>query len=396
MAEVTRFELMKVDFPLRKPFRHAAAIRRASESIFVKCVTDRSVGFGESLPRQYVTGETRDAAFALLERHILPRLIGVQFNAMDSLSDFLVTCDGKAPPEWIAPNRPQGAAWCAVELSLLDAFSRALHAPIQVPAKMPPFRYSGAISADNHWRFTASLLKQKLFGFKEIKLKVGKNDPLTHARWARRIMGKDCLLRVDANMAWTAAEALNHIQALDRVAIHCIEQPLAAGDWKGAARLVRETQATIIADESFADRASLERLLNQRACRGVNVRISKCGGLVAARRRCEEALKAGLTVQIGCKVGESSLLSAAQLMLIASVNGARHFEGCYGRHLLPEDPGQPCLQLGYGGRPPQAPGGPGWGIELDEAGLNRWVSQRVTLGNATTKQGRELCPSQQN
>ena len=61
MPSVLRLELMSVDLPFRHAFRHAAATRASSESLFLKCVTDTgAVGFGESLPRKYVTGETRD------------------------------------------------------------------------------------------------------------------------------------------------------------------------------------------------------------------------------------------------------------------------------------------------------------------------------------------------
>ena len=67
MVHIDQFELFAVDLPFRKPFKHAAAERNSSYSLFLKCITDKGiVGFGESLPREYVTGETREGAFALL------------------------------------------------------------------------------------------------------------------------------------------------------------------------------------------------------------------------------------------------------------------------------------------------------------------------------------------
>ena len=98
-------------------------------------------------------------------------------------------------------------------------------------------------------------------------------------------------------------------------------------------------------DEGLTDRDSLRRLITHRACTAVNVRISKCGGLVAASARCREALDAGLMLQVGCQVGESSLLSAAHLALLSALApltpGVRFAEGCFGRHLLREDPATP-------------------------------------------------------
>jgi muconate cycloisomerase len=387
---VRQLELLSVDLPFRHPFRHSAAARSSSESLLVKCLTDTgAIGFGESLPRAYVTGETRDDAFALLETSILPRLIGMDFDSLDAVQRFLATCDGKAPPEWVASCVPQSAAWCAVDLALLDAFGRAFGQQVRLSekgAKGDPVHYAAVVSAGAGWRYALSLLKLKLYGFKQVKLKVNQHGVLGSARVARRVMGNTCHVRVDANMAWGVSEALEHIRALERVGIRCVEQPLDAADLEGLAMLVRETQAEIIADESFSDHASLERLLDRRACSGINVRISKCGGLVAAARRCEESLRTGLTVQIGCQVGESSLLSAAQLILISAVRSAKYLEGCYGNHLLRDDPARPCLQLGYGGRAPQVPEGFGLGVTMDEVQLDRWVNKRVLIATRDAKQ----------
>jgi muconate cycloisomerase len=131
-----------------------------------------------------------------------------------------------------------------------------------------------------------------------------------------------------------------------------------------------------MADESFNTRESLSELITRRACTAVNARISKCGGLVATRARCREALAAGLDVQIGCQVGESSLLSSAHLLLVSAVGRVRYAEGCFGRHLLRDDPVSPLLQFGYGGRPPAPPAAPGLGVALDEQELGRFVTRR--------------------
>lgn len=206
-------------------------------------------------------------------------------------------------------------------------------------------------------------------------------------------MGRKTDLRIDANMSWNGADALNTIRELEKIGVRCIEQPLSDDDLEGMARLVVDTNAEIIADESFSDSESLARLLERKACTGINVRISKCGGLVASARRCEQSLEAGLTLQTGCQVGESSLLSAAQLILISTARHAKYFEGCYGKHLLRDDPVSPRLQLGYGGRPPGLPAGFGLGVEVNEAKLNQWVNKRVLVEGhvkTQTKGGRHV------
>ena len=71
MPRVKSFTLYRVDIPFKRPFKHAAASRQTSSSIFLQCATDSGVtGFGECLPRPYVTGETRDETFSLLETSV--------------------------------------------------------------------------------------------------------------------------------------------------------------------------------------------------------------------------------------------------------------------------------------------------------------------------------------
>ncbi len=120
-------------------------------------------------------------------------------------------------------------------------------------------------------------------------------------------------------------------------------------------------------------------LINPNACTAVNVRISKCGGLLAAFNRCMRAPEAGLTVQVGCQVGETSLLSAAQMILIAAVRRVTFGEGCFGLHLLREDPVTPLMQFGYGGRPPAFPKGPGLGVRVGENILNQWCVKKASI-----------------
>jgi muconate cycloisomerase len=380
-------ELFAIDLPFRVAFRHAAATRLTSESLFLRMrLDDGAEGWGECLPRAYVSGESREQAFALLRDTVLPALLGRTFRSQADVVSFLEKCDGKAPPEWVAPHLPQSSAWCAVDLGLIDTFGRTTGKPaaLGVPTVgSRRARYSGVVSADRGLRYAVSLLKVRAFGFSQVKLKVERDGALAAARTARRILGPRVDMRVDANMAWTVEQALTAIRELRTVGIESYEQPIAANDIAGLARLVRESSAGILVDEGLTDRQSLQTLIAHRACTAVNVRISKCGGLIAAYARCREALDAGLTLQVGCQVGESSLLSAAHLTLLGALApldpGVRYAEGCFGRHLLREDPASPSVQFHYGGRPPAIPAGPGLGVRISEATLGRWAVDRARV-----------------
>lgn len=387
-ATIARFELSTVDLPFRVSFKHSAAERRRSESLFLKCVTAAgdggpgAVGFGESLPREYVTGETRDASFELLAERILPRLAGRSFAGFAEVEAFLGECDGRAPTDWVDPTTPQGAAWCAVDLALLDAYGRTFgERPLASSDAAPPagFRYSGVLSAETGWKKAVLLLAYRTMGLRHLKLKVGPETSTTDIRRIRALAGHSMDLRADANMGWTADRALEQMRAFSGYGVRSFEQPIAAADLSGQARLVSESGLDVVADESFHSRDSLTQLIERRAATAVNARISKCGGLVATLDRCREALAAGLWVQIGCQVGESSLLSAAHLRLCAAVSGVRYAEGCFGRLLLAEDPASPVLQFRRAGRPPPPPPGPGLGVTIDEEILSRYTTRRQVV-----------------
>jgi L-Ala-D/L-Glu epimerase len=390
MPRVTRLDLLAVDLPFKVAFRHAAAARTSSESLFLRVGLDSGAeGWGESLPRAYVSGEGREGAFALLRDTILPALVGRSFRSLAEVVSFLERCDGKAPPGWVGPQVAQTAAWCSVDLALLDALGRASGEPVSLGGPPPSaatlgrYRYSGVVSAGRGWAYGWSLLRMRAFGFPQVKLKVERDGALAAARTARRLLGRRVELRVDANMAWDAEQALEVIGQLGAVGIGSFEQPIASGELAGLARLVAETSAQIMVDEGLTDRDSLQRLLAHRACTAANVRLAKCGGLIGAYARCREVLDAGLVLQVGCQVGESSLLSAAQLTLLQALApltpGVRYAEGCFGRHLLRQDPAAPLVQFRYGGRPPQRPPGAGLGVQLDQAMLERWAVDQAVV-----------------
>jgi muconate cycloisomerase len=393
MPRVTELRLFAVDLPFKVAFRHAAAARTSSDSLFLRARLDNGAeGWGESLPRSYVSGESREQAFALLRDAILPALAGQSFRSLPEAVSFLEECDGKAPPEWVRPEVPQTSAWCGVDLALLDAFGKAAREPAgpsgaggQAPAGagLKRYRYSGVVSAGHGWPYAKSLLRIRAFGFRQVKLKLEREGAVEAARNARRLLGRRVDLRVDANMAWDVEQALELIGQLRAVGVRSFEQPVASGDLAGLARLVAESSAQIMVDEGLTDRDSLQRFIAHRACTAANVRISKCGGLIGAYARCREALDAGLILQVGCQVGESSLLSAAHLTLLSALApltpGVRFAEGCFGRHLLREDPATPLVQFRYGGRPPRRPPGAGLGVQVGPAALQRWTVDQARV-----------------
>lgn len=396
MARIVALELLELDLPFRQRFKHAAAERIVSSSVFMRCVTEGGhEGYGETLPRRYVTGEDRETTFDLLAEQIVPHILNLEFADFDEVIGFLNRCDGKAPPEWVDPSLPQTAAWCLADLALLDAFGRTFG--VSVGAALGDgaggwadrFRYSLVLSGESTRRTLVTLAKAKLYGLRSVKAKV-EGDSVSAVRLARRVLGHRASLRVDTNMAWDVDTARVMMPRLARLGVESFEQPLPADDLDGMAMLLEETGLEVMADESIHDAASLERLIARRACTAVNIRIAKCGGLVASLARCRRALDAGLTLQVGCQVGETSQLSAAQLVLLSVLGGEVHYaEGCFGERLLQIDPVEPVLQFGREGQPPQIPPGAGFGTRANMDLIRSHAGRRIILGSMppTQRQG---------
>ena len=92
-------------------------------------------------------------------------------------------------------------------------------------------------------------------GYRCIKLKIGAIDfdaELTLLKHIRsRFSVKDIELRVDANGAFSPAEAMHKLDALSKLDLHSIEQPIRAGQWEEMARLTARTPLPIALDEEL-------------------------------------------------------------------------------------------------------------------------------------------------
>lgn len=382
-AAIRQFEIMSVDLPFRLKFKHAAAERSTSSSIFIRCTTKSgTVGYGESLPREYVTNESQQSTHEFLRDELLPRIINRSFADYTEVKDFLIQCNGKAPTQWGYEQCPQTAAWCAVDLGLLDTFGKHFEEPVFANSNNlhPDYRYSAVISASGGWSLFKTLLKLRVFGIRQVKVKLGGGIDLGAIRRISWLLGKGSNVRIDLNMLWSEKEALGLMAGYAEAGVQSFEQPLPAEQLQEMALLVEKTGLFVMADESLNDAASLDRLIKMKACNAANIRISKCGGLMASITRCRRALDAGLMLQVGCQVGESSLLSAAQLALMSQVSDIRYLEGCFSTLLLDTDPVQPALQFGRGGIPPIVPKGNGLGVTINQKYLEQCTTRYDKIG----------------
>ncbi|NID08886.1 dipeptide epimerase [Fibrivirga algicola] len=119
--------------------------------------------------------------------------------------------------------------------------------------------------------------------------------------------------RVDANCGWTADQTLAYAPTLIDLGVEFIEQPLPADDWAGMARLRADSPLPIMADESCITEADVARCADY--FHGINIKLTKCGGLTPARRMIADARQRELRVMVGCMTESSVGISAIAHLL---------------------------------------------------------------------------------
>ena len=181
-------------------------------------------------------------------------------------------------------------------------------------------------------------------------------------------------LRVDANGAWSLAEAKEWLAGAARFAIAAVEQPLAREMNRDLAALSEFTNVPLMHDESLITVEDARRLIDLGVADAVNIRISKCGGLLPSLRLAALARRHGARIQLGCMVGETSLLSAAGVRFLEVCPGVEWAVGCFGSFLLKGDITDRGLRFGFGGRTPKVPA-EGLGVEIAPRSLARYCEQ---------------------
>lgn len=353
--EIRGAELLRVQVPLRIRVDHALASRRENLTHYLVLSDDQgNRGIGELLTRAYVTGETEDQCVASLKR-LAQRLTGTVID--DPLS--------RLQELWESTRGWEGrlGAMAAADGALLDLASKnsALAIP-ELMGRRPSqskgwMTYSGVYSLANGWRLLLlHFVYRTLFRMMELKVKgTGQLDQdLAYLRAIRGAYSYPIDVRLDLNGALRPSDAKAYFQAMlsQNPPVRWFEQPFAKHDWQSAGGYQRSygEEITLCADESVCTMEELERAIEQRAFKGLNLRIAKHGGLMKTLELYDLAVDAGLEVQIGSYVGESSVLAYTGLWFASLANRLRYREGCFGKLLIKWDMVKPSLTFGRGGR----------------------------------------------
>ncbi|MEZ0114453.1 O-succinylbenzoate synthase [Catenulispora sp. EB89] len=309
--KLTGIELRRVAIPLVSPFRTSFGTQHTRELGLVRVRTEQTDGYGElvTMTAPVYSAEYTDGALAVLRDHLIPRL--AQAAAKGGLDPWAV-----APA--LAPIKGHRMAKAALETAVLDAWlrERSLSMAEWLGAtreKVPAGVSVGIMdSVPQLLDAVGGYLDE---GYLRIKLKIEPGWDLAPVRAVRERFGDDVLLQVDANTAYTLADA-PLLARLDPFDLLLIEQPLDEEDVRGHAELAKRIKTPVCLDESIVSARAAADAIALGACAVVNIKPGRVGGYLESRRIHDVCVANGVPVWCGGML-ETGLGRAANVALAA-------------------------------------------------------------------------------
>ncbi|MBI3820372.1 MAG: dipeptide epimerase [Planctomycetes bacterium] len=331
-------EFAPLELSLRHPWTTARNTSNVKKNGLLTIAADGVIGYGEAAPNVRY-GQNYDLSAQAFTR------IRAAVNGLAPMEHL----------EWIARAEEVAGAnmetVAALDMALWDwkgkicnkSVSELLGVPRAIE-KMPPTSYSIGIDVPE-------LLKRKVReaeAFSVLKIKLGAGRDAEHIAAVREATSKR--LRVDINEGWkSVSETVDKIHWLAEQGVELLEQPLPAIDRHGAQAIYEQSVLPVIADES------LLRIRDLGACagafHGVNIKLSKCGGIARALEMAAAARALGLKLMIGCMIESSVGIAAA-----AAIGPLFDWVDLDGNLLIDADPFAGLTLDGGRWRLPHAPG----------------------------------------
>ncbi|HET9964372.1 MAG TPA: dipeptide epimerase [Rubrobacter sp.] len=366
---ITGIEIVPIKLPLLEPFVVSYGTFPDLASVLVQLETNEGLtGWGEGTPDPHVTGETFEGVVATL-RHLAPALLGRNPLDRSAAMQLLGSRIAGAP-----------AAKAALDIALHDLAGRVADLPVWAllgGRAREALSISRVVSLKSPEAMALDARQHVAAGFGTVKLKIGDASDIRgdvrRVAAVREAIGPDIGIKIDVNGGWhTAGAAVGAARGIVPYDPEYLEQPVGRRDLEGMAEVRRLCGVPVMADEAVLDARDALRAVRVRACDLINIKLMKCGGLLAALALNTVAETAGVGCQIGTMV-ESSVASAAGLHLALALHNAATVE-MGGPIMLAEDVGG--LRAYYEHDRVTVPDSPGLGVEPDEAVLKRYAGQR--------------------
>ncbi len=343
MTRIARAELYELTLPLVEPFVISGGTIAERRSLIVALYDDAGhVGYGESPPFQlpFYSEETLASARDLIERVLLPRVVGREFDGSSPLPETIdATLRESVRGNWFARAGVETAAWdleahvngigLATLLGTRLGIAPASAVDCGVALGIPPERRADVLT---QWVYDAV---QR--GYRRVKIKVAPGWDEAAVGAARVGMAGSALpLTVDANGAYEWPRDERALRALDDAGLLYIEQPLHPDELVGHARLAEILRTPICLDETLRDSRAARQIIALQGPRVWNIKVHRVGGLTEVCRIYQLAAGYGATLWAGTMpesgIGSQAALAAAALPLFVYPSDLEPSSRWFGRN----------------------------------------------------------------
>jgi muconate cycloisomerase len=312
-VQIKAIEPIAVSLPMRKPVIMAGEEVRRADNVLVRVETDDGlVGWGEAASAPVMTGDTLESIVSAV-RYLSSALRG---RDPSDIGGALAAMNGRMYGNY--------GAKAAIEIALHDLAGRAAGKPVHAllgEKKRSRIPLLGVIGGGDFEGDLRDAESKKKAGVTAYKIKVGIDTPENDAARTRKIckvLGDDMLISADANQGYSVEQALTYIHAVNGSGLDFFEQPVAADELAGMTKIAAATDIAIGADEGIHSLEDIKRHHEKKAARGVSLKAIKLGGIRAVTEAAQLCSHLGMSVNISCKTGETSVACAAA-MHVASV-----------------------------------------------------------------------------
>ena len=299
-------ELWRGEIDLVSPFRTSFGTEASRELLYVRAVGDSHAGWGEcvAMVEPNYSSEYLENCIQVVSRFLVPLL-----RADSSAEEFVSLA---------APIRGNYMSKACVEAALLDLRLRQQNISLAKFLGATKTRVASGVSVgiqdslDDLVRVVGEYLA---LGYLRVKLKIEPGTDIELVRTVRKEFGDELLLQVDANAAYTIADA-EHLRKLDEFNLLLIEQPLPENDLAGHIELAKNINTPVCLDESITSLDSARGALDLEACSIINIKPARVGGYLEAKKIHDLCLSRGVPVWCGGML-ETGIGRAANLALAA-------------------------------------------------------------------------------
>jgi L-Ala-D/L-Glu epimerase len=293
----------------KTPFKIAHGVRLFTDTLFVGLEKEGFYGIGEASHVPYY-GISIDESIELIESKLA--IIKSIWGAMHE--EF-----------WIALNKEFGDnhfAKCAVDIAYYDWRSQKAKVPLWEYLNLRSNDLPGSCYTIGMKDFKTMSEEIKESNFPSFKIKLGGKEDINTIKSVLKLTNKP--IKADANGGWDLSEAEKNLKALDNLGLEFIEQPLGRYNLEPNLRLKEQFQTPLFADESCFSLEDVE------TCSvffdGINIKLSKCGGIYPALKMVEKARSLNLKVMLGCmtesSIGISTIAHLSSLFDYIDMDGA--------------------------------------------------------------------------